>query len=324
MNARLSILMGLAFGALACGGSKGETETKSAVDSKSAVSIQDGEVLIERGELEAAGQVFEQILAQSPDNAEAHYYLGFVKNHLGDNKGAEFHYKKALEIDDNLQPALNNLGLMLLERADYAAAEELLKKYLDLRPEGSDAHFNYALVLEATGNTDEAEKHYRTAAELDPEDPAPWLGLGDVARKRGDNDTALKNYRQGRQLDPEMASLALAEGMLLKELKKNDEAVSLLDSIKSMPQATPTELTQAGMLLAKLGADAQAIATYQTALQKNNTSGTIHFLLANSLARTKQYNLAIPHYESFISLSPNSPEAGVAKKRLEACRQAQQ
>ena len=44
-----------------------------------------------------------------------------------------------------------------------------------------------------------------------------------------------------------------------------------------------------------------------------------HILLANALARGGQFAEAAVHFEKFIALAPEAPEADAARKGLEVC-----
>ncbi len=298
-----------------CGGPQPADSTASG-----SATIEDGETLLEQGEYAAAAKVFEKIVSSEPENAQAHYYLGVTKKSLGDLAGAEDHYRLAIGYDANLPAAHNNLGLLLLEKGDLVHAESELNTYLRQRPEDGDAHFNYGLVLEASGDAIKAAEHYQKAAELNPEDPVPWLGLGDLARGAGDFDEALKHYKKGSQLAPDSADLAVKVGQTLLDLKRLDEAVAVLDALPSMPDCDPGILATAGVLLAKFDEDDRAIALYRAAIKIDNGYKTAHLLLANALARKKQFAEAAEHYERFISLAPDAKEAPTARQRLEACQ----
>ncbi len=319
MTTRVSIVsVILTFWLLtACGGAETKNESPSQEGSS---TIEEGETLIEQGEIAAAAQVFEQIISKESGNAKAHYYLGMTKKNLGDPAAAEEHYRLAIGYDANLPAAHNNLGLLLLEKGDLVHAESELNTYLRQRPDDAAAHFNYGLVLEAQGDAAKAKEHYEKSSELDPEDSSPLLGLGDLARRADNLEGALLLYRKGKQLAPDSPEFAIKEGQTLLDLKRLDEGITVLETLPNLTESGPNILATAGVLLAKFDEDDRAISLYRAALAKDDSYAVAHLLLANALARKKQFAEAAGHYERFLAVAPNAPEVPTVKKRLEACK----
>ncbi len=317
MVSRGFIILVVVWLVTACGSAQPDSSTTGQLADS---TIKDGEALLEQEDFVKAAQVFEQIVSREPDNAEAHYYLGLSKKNLGDLALAEKHYKLAIDCDANLQAAHNNLGLLLLDKGDLVQAESELHTYLAQQPDDAAANFNYALVLEAMGKVKKAREHYENAAELDPADPSPLLGLGDLARKEDKFLKALAFYQKARKLAPDSLDLVLVEGQTLLDLKRRDEAITLLFGLTTTPNVDPGILATAGLLLARIDEDEKALKLYRTALANDDNYAAAHFLLANALARGKAFKEAAFHFERFLEISPQAPEADTARKRLNACR----
>lgn len=316
MISRRSIILA-AWLFAACGGAQPSGKSSDLADSR---TIEDGEALLEQGKFTEAAEVFGGIVKREPNDAKAHYYLGLAKKNLGDLAAAEEHYRLAIGYDANLPAAHNNLGILLLEKGDLVHAESELHTYLQQQPDDAGAFFNYGLVLEAMGKVREARENYEKAAELDPEDPAPWLGLGDLARKEGDFLEALSSYRKGRKAAPQAPELTLKEGQTLLDLKKLKKGAAVLEELAAMPDVDPGIVTTAGILLAKFDEDEKAMVLYEAALASDDAYAAAHLLLANALARKKRFAKATEHYERFLEISPDAPEAEAARRRLDACR----
>ena len=82
-------------------------------------------------------------------------------------------------------------------------------------------------------------------------------------------------------------------------------------------------LATAGVLLARYDEDDRAIALYRSAIDRSDDYAPAHLMLANALARKKAFEEAAGHYERFLALAPDAPEAETARQRLEACRSQQ-
>lgn len=321
MNVRLlSVTLITAAALAACGGSQPEGGAGKPI---AAGSIADGEALIQQGEYAAAGQLFAALVAERPDSAKAHFYLGVCHENLGDTTAAIDEYKLAIGYDANLAEAHNNLGNLLLEQGDLVHAEAELHSYLKQRPDESAAHYNYGLVLEALGKLDGARQEYERAAELDPEDASPIIGLADLERAANNAEAALALYRRAQGVAPKDPIPVLSEGQVLLELKRLDEALGVLGGLAAMSDADAPTTTTGGMLLARYDEDAKATELYRAALERDETYPLAHLLLANALARGGEFAEAAGHFSRFLELAPDAPEAEAARKGLEVCRARQ-
>ena len=68
----------------------------------------------------------------------------------------------------NNDVALNNLGIIFLDKGQLDDAISKLQAAIDLRPENAPAHDNLAKALLKKGQVAEAMVHYRKFLELEP------------------------------------------------------------------------------------------------------------------------------------------------------------
>jgi tetratricopeptide (TPR) repeat protein len=214
----------------------------------------------------------------------------------------------------------------LLAQGDLVHAEAELHTALKQQPDESAAHYDYGLVLEELDRTDEAREHYEKAVELDAEDPAPLIGLADLARRGGDLERSLELYRKALGLAPEAGLapedplLVIHEAQALFELKRPDDGSAALRRLTGMSGASASDLTSAGILAGRHDQGDLAIELYRAALERDETYALAHLYWANALGRKKQFEEAAGHFERFIELAPEAPEAEAARKGLAKCR----
>ncbi len=304
----------------ACGGA-GTGDSGTSISGQGVVgTVEDGEALIEKGEFEAAKELFEGIVVNHPDDAKANFYLGFANRKLGDLDDAIRRYEKAIELDDKLMDAHINLGLALIDKGDLQRAESELGLYLAASPDDGDAHYYYGMVQESMNHLDKAKEHYSKASELNPEDPFPIFGLGDMARRGGNLKEAVALYEKARGLNPHMPQLIADEGATLIDLKEIDRACEVLASLLDAPTVDLVLVTESGKRIAKHDPSC-AIRLYEGVLSVDDAFAGAHFLLGNTLAREDRYEEAAAHFEKFLSLAPDDPAADAARQRLESCKQ---
>ncbi|KRB78490.1 hypothetical protein ASE01_04300 [Nocardioides sp. Root190] len=153
-----------------CGGGEDEpTAEPSASQSTSAVDqlVSDGLAQLEAGDLDKAGRTFEAVLLIEPDNAYAHYNLGFLAQQRGDKATAIGEYTDAISSDPEMAPALYNLGL-LTENADLDASVDLYRRVLAVKPDDAATHMRLGFALRHLGHEAEAKESLAKGVDLDP------------------------------------------------------------------------------------------------------------------------------------------------------------
>ncbi len=164
------------------------------------------------------------------------------------------HYQKALRIDRDFYPALNNIGTLYEQRGDHAQANEAFARAREINPDDGEAYINLGHVLyeegqfrsaidqlnqglerspqSAVGNfflgsayyklheTEKAEPLLKTACTLDPQHMAPaHLQLANLYLQRHDYGAAKVQLQTYLQINPS-ASQAPAIKKMLAVLSK--------------------------------------------------------------------------------------------------------
>ena len=136
-----------------------------------------GNILLRRGKPVEAIAHYRQALLADPLFADAHLNWGAALAGQGRPAEAVRHYQKALEISPLFAQAHLNLGAALGNLGRPAEAAEHLRKALKLLPGSAEIHFNLGLALEGQGLPQEATEHYREALRLRPDDMEAWNKL---------------------------------------------------------------------------------------------------------------------------------------------------
>jgi tetratricopeptide (TPR) repeat protein len=76
-------------------------------------------------------------------------------------------YEKTLETDPGHVEALNNLGVIFMQRKDLASARKNFLKAIRLRPQSADPHYNLACLYALNGELSLGMAHLRKAASLE-------------------------------------------------------------------------------------------------------------------------------------------------------------
>ena len=103
--------------------------------------------------------LFQSMIRSDPDNARAHYNLGFEYLARGRKDLAFFHWKEAVRIDPSFSRAHNNLGNLFALSGDYRSAIAHYEKSFSLSPE-IVILYNIARAADMMGQSGKAAENY--------------------------------------------------------------------------------------------------------------------------------------------------------------------
>jgi len=111
-------------------------------------------------------------------------------------------YRRALEIDPYLVPALINLANIHYSRDEIAEAQALYERAIALEPEVFEAHFNLGNIFHDLGRYRQAQACYRDALQLNPTYADAHFYLAVTLEKNGQSPEARAHWKAYQQLAP--------------------------------------------------------------------------------------------------------------------------
>jgi len=123
-------------------------------------------------------------------------------------RDSESLFTHALAVTSNNDVALNNLGIIFLDRGQLDDAIPKLKAAIDLRPENAPAHDNLAKALLRKGQVAEAMVHYRKFLELQPASVEARNTLGTALIQQGHIREAIDQWQEALAIEPENGNAA--------------------------------------------------------------------------------------------------------------------
>ena len=129
------------------------------------------------------------IVRAHPQDALAHYHLGFAFGMLGDRTSELREYRQAKALGLKAWDLFLNLGLAQLEQGDLGAATDTLRTSVLLGDDHPETHFNLALAEQRSGMLADAEHETLASLLLNPDQPDArnllgviYAGQGNIAR----------------------------------------------------------------------------------------------------------------------------------------------
>ena len=321
---RLPLLAALALAACASTPSEPSASAPETLVSRpeATPNVLRGETLLVNGRVREAQKVFEQAIADDPNDARAWLDLGLTFEAKSDYASAEKAYRKAVDVDPHFAEAHNNLGVLLRERGDLDGAVSALERAVTLDPGFTAARFNLGLAYEDAGRLDDAEDAYLQTIEGLPNDPVPRINLAMMYLEVDRLDDAAEQLRAAAPIVREDVLLSIAVGEGLRRAGAPAEAIPVLESALERSGSPPSTDLLAELSLAyyATGDLDGAERTMRRAIGQDEIDPALHYAYGSILAKRGEVGKAHSHLRRAIKLDPNGPYAARAQQRLDSLK----
>lgn len=268
-----------------------------------------GLILEQRGEREAALDLYRQSLQLKPDQSEARNNLGSFFFTDGKLDEAMAHFEAAAKYDDRLAVTQYNIALVLARRGKRDEAIAKYRETLRLNPDYPDAHNNLACLLVLNGQRDAAIGHFKEALRGRPEYVDAMSNLGSTLTESGKASEAIYYLSKAIDLNPDHldAHFNLANALLATG-KPGDALPHLQAVIRARPEMTMA-IFKLGNALGRLGNNEGASRCYKLVLEREPESAEAHFQLSGIMTAQKNRKESMLHLREAVRLRPNWVEA---------------
>jgi len=210
----LILLLGLLQGCVTVDPSKGKNEKASAVN------VQLGIGYLQQNKLELASEKLSKALRQDPNSASAHNAYAILQDRLLQVDKAEFHYRKATELDSKDSQANNNFGAFLCRNGRELESEKYFIRAVDnpLYSTPEYAYSNAAICLLKVDQRDKAREYLRKALAAKADFSAALLTMGELLFSEGEHDNArlyLDRYHLSAQASAKSLWLSIRNALEL-------------------------------------------------------------------------------------------------------------
>ena len=115
------------------------------------------------------GEFLKAFVAARPADKVAWSLLGLWHQKKGDLGEAAGCYEKAVAIDPQFVPALNNLGGIYFEKGDLDRAARACERAIAIDPNYAKAHVNLGHIYQKKGDRLKALQHWRSVLAIESE-----------------------------------------------------------------------------------------------------------------------------------------------------------
>jgi predicted O-linked N-acetylglucosamine transferase (SPINDLY family) len=260
------------------------------------------------GRLQAAEQIYRQILQADPNHADAIHLLGVIAHQVGKLDEAIACCRRALELKPDSAEVHNNLGVIFREQGKLDEAVACYRRALELRPDYAKAHNNLGVALKEQGKLDEAVACWRRALEPKPDYAEAHSNLGNACRNQGKLDEAIACYRRALELRPDFAEVHINLGNTWNDQGKLDEAIACYRRALELRPDFAEAHSNLGNTYRNQRKLEEAVACYRRALELKPDFADVLINLGNTWNDQGKLEEAVACYRRALELKPDFAE----------------
>lgn len=276
------------------------------------------ESLLAEGQFEKAAEIYQEVVRQDANSAEAYYGLGRVKAGEGDSRAAAAQLEKACVLFPQYGTAQYALALAYRKLGEAGKADEhftLYKANVTTMPPAVDPlraavqHLDQgplALVQRGkekaeAGDLPGAIREHRKALAIDPKDAQAHINLIQLYARVGEVEKAEQEYKAALRLNPNRADCFYNYGVMMFQLRKFPEAEKAFRRTIEINPYHAEARNNLGVLLEAQGNLEGALAEFEKAAEDQPDYRLAHFQIGRILVNQKKYPQAIQEFQKTLT-----------------------
>ncbi len=193
--------------------------------------------LHQRGEFDAAEDIYRSLLQTQPKYFDAVYALGILHLQRKHFDLAEQQFAAAVKLNPKNAPLYNNRGSALLGLGRHEEAVSAYSRSISLQPDNAEAFYNRGNAYASIRRFEDALSDYDKSIALFPNNPEAHNNRGSVLANLGRFEEALASFDRALRLNSNDARIFDNRGTALANLQRFEEATaSLRRAIALMPE----------------------------------------------------------------------------------------
>jgi tetratricopeptide (TPR) repeat protein len=271
--------------------------------------VQQGLNLHQRGNLNDAQNIYEQILSIQENNFDALQLLGALFAQVKKYPQAIKFLSKAIIVDPNHAGCFSNLGISFQKLRRLEEALSSYDKAISLQADYAEAYSNRGAVLQELKRFDEALSSYDKAISIKGDYAEAFNSRGTVLEELKRLEEALSSYHKAISINKDYTEAYYNRGNVLHKLKRLEEALSSYDKAISLHEDYAEAYSNRGLVLQDLKRLEEALSSYDKAISLHEDYAEAYSNRGTVLEELKRLDEALSSYEKAISINKDYAEA---------------
>lgn len=264
---------------------------------------------LDRASFSKAVQMYEQAVAQSPDDAVLHENYATLLQDFGREPDAQQHWHRVIELLPHSEVGFYGLANLLDAQGHSMEAVAFFREALRRRPQAAETRNGLALALANLGRFEEAIAEYERLIRLSPGFVEARINLGLTLAGQGKHQDAARQYLEVIRLQSNNVPARVNLGKLFAVQGRHADAVNYYrEAIRLKPESAVAHYNLGNALTALGDADA-AMRAYAEAVRHGPTLAEARYNLALGLARQNRNAEALEQLAEAVRLKPRFVEA---------------
>jgi len=280
----------------------------------------------QRGQLDQAADLYEQVLNLESQNFAALQFFGVLRAQQGRNVEAAKLLESALALQPDNFGALINYSQVLMGAGQVREALAVLDRALAIKPDVFEALYNRGIALAQLQRHAEAVTSFDKALALKPDSPHCLYNRGLAQSSLGWRQDALGSYDRAVALQPGFAPAWHNRGNVLRELGRPGEALESYDKALALTPQDGLLLYSRATAFSDAGRFGEAATSFGQALALRPQFDLALAGRAAALLRLERFAEALADLDQALAHKPKDAELlnnrGVALYRLERIAEA--
>lgn len=210
--------------------------------SETLAAYKSGIIYIEKGDLDKADKIADDLMTTFPKLSDGHRLKGLVSFQRKDYPDAMEHLQYSINIVPALE-AYNFLGLCYYNRGELESALSQFRKILDNVPDSRQALLMTGTILLSQKRVDDAISEIQKVLLKDDGDAIAHNLLGNAYMAKGMFEEGMREYNRATKIDPKTVDAYLKKGYFYFSRGKNAEGESeLATAVQASPDALNSRL----------------------------------------------------------------------------------
>jgi tetratricopeptide (TPR) repeat protein len=251
-------------------------------------------------------RTFNVLIRARPDMAEPHIYRGRAKLVLGDLKGAEYDFTRAVMLDAYNPDAYYYRGVVRSNLFDYYNALDDFKKSLERRPNNPNVLFSRGTTKIRMEDYQGAINDFDTLILLRPDIEQAFLNRSIAKAKIEDYKGAIEDCNKAIRKNIFYVEAFIQRGLLHKETEQFDAAIADFDQAIKIDEKNPLTHFYKAAASILVGDTANAITGFDKVIQLDPFNDLTFYNRGLIKAEQGNFDDALSDFENVLKINPRN------------------